>query len=475
MPHHLLARLRSTCAQCLVLLSAPLFAAPTAPPPDCQNWTLVFRTDAAGHESTWRIINTSDLSVVASGGPYASNYTYQVPICLTAQTCYSLRVEDSGGNGMPGKGYVLLDPEGRRVIDNAGNGAGFTSISEAPEPFCSPVGTDRPIDSRCDMETWLATETLYASENPSVSAQWGIGDPSDDGYQFWFFDPHGGYSRKVFRSHADPGGQAPADAIRATKLHLSSIVTNPLPSLRLLNVRIRGRVNGVDLPWGPACRFKIDPTAAMCRPTQLIPTPGPTLSCGRSGLLLDGSSMIWAIPVTRPTNNGGMEVANRYRFRFENASENYARNIATGSYWLTLTTWATLPLQYSQSYDVTVQASFDGGVTWCPWGPKCRITMAISSSAGMAPGPSLPAELDLWPVPNPGDVLHVTLRGDHVMEGDLDIRDLSGRTCHSERIRSGEDGEQIRVPLPADLPPGVYIVSFRSSERTTSKRLIIAR
>ena len=29
----------------------------------------------------------------------------------------------------------------------------------------------------------------------AVTAEWQVGDQTDDGYQFWFFDADGGYSR----------------------------------------------------------------------------------------------------------------------------------------------------------------------------------------------------------------------------------------------------------------------------------------
>ncbi|MFN8408714.1 MAG: hypothetical protein U0V45_05185 [Flavobacteriales bacterium] len=49
------------------------------------------------------------------------------------------------------------------------------------------------IGIHCDKTNWLPTDVIIASEDPAVSAQWGIGDQTDDGYTFWFLDPCGSY------------------------------------------------------------------------------------------------------------------------------------------------------------------------------------------------------------------------------------------------------------------------------------------
>ncbi|HRF81678.1 MAG TPA: hypothetical protein PL070_16495, partial [Flavobacteriales bacterium] len=60
-------------------------------------------------------------------------------------------------------------------------------------------------------------------------------------------------------------------------------VNNPhLPADVLLNVRIRGRVAGTNLPFGQACLFKIDPVLAACPRVKLQDDPANTndFSCG---------------------------------------------------------------------------------------------------------------------------------------------------------------------------------------------------
>lgn len=467
---------REAARAVLSLLTFLSLSAPCSAQGGCDPWKLTIRTDAAGQETTWTIVDASTSATLASGGPYPANYTITVPVCVPQDGCFVLNVHDAGANGMAGRGYVLCDHTGKRVIDNAGNGAGFTSDSQAPEPFCSPVGSDRVIASRCDHEAWFANDVIYASENPAVSAQWGQGDQTDDGYQFWFFDPNGGYTRKIYRNHADPAGHLPADALRATKLALASIASNPLPHNRLLNVRVRARVNGVYQPWGAACRFKIDETTAMCMPTRLISTPGPTFSCGRNNLRLDGTDMLWAVPVNRPGPNGTIQMANKYRFRFENASEAYIRNIAVDTYWLTLVPWPTSPLEYSHSYDVSVQASYDNGATWCPWGSKCQITFAVSAAMQRNrsnAGDDLPL---CWPNPNDGGLLQVQVPGEAPTIGpaQLTLHDLSGRLHLDHQLTFDPDGAPRRVDLGHTLPAGIYLVQLHTTSSTYTERLLIA-
>ena len=71
---------------------------------------------------------------------------------------------------------------------------------------------------------------------------------------FWFFDPVGGYSRRILHNHATSMGFGPPSATRACHMPLN-FVTNPLPQNVLLNVRVRSLVNGVYSQFGPACRF----------------------------------------------------------------------------------------------------------------------------------------------------------------------------------------------------------------------------
>ncbi|MBL8000497.1 MAG: LamG domain-containing protein, partial [Flavobacteriales bacterium] len=125
-------------------------------------WTLEFATDNAGSESTWQIVDASSPFVLASGGPYASNTTTTIPVTVPTGACFNLIVTDANGmsSGTTG-GWVLRDNNGRRVIDNAGDGV-FAGTVQAPLPFCSPVGNDVLLLSKCDKVDWLPTGVVIA-------------------------------------------------------------------------------------------------------------------------------------------------------------------------------------------------------------------------------------------------------------------------------------------------------------------------
>lgn len=452
-------------------------------PVPCDDWTLKVTTDDLGNETTWSIVEATNGFVLASGGPYFPlAMTTTETICIPQGSCFNLVVSDAGGNGITNGGFVLADNTGKRVIDNAGNGSNFTSTSQAPQPFCSPVGSDRVIDMQQDHEAWFPTQVIYASENPTVSAEWNVGDQTDDGYQFWFFDPNGGYSRRVFRSHAAHGGHGLPNAIRATKLALGTITTSPLPHNVLLNVRVRGRVNGVDLAWGAATRFRIDIETANCMPTHLIDVPGPYLSCGRTDVRLDGHDRIWAVPVSRPAPGGTEQQANRYRFRFENADENFVRVITAPTYWLTMAVWATNPLQPGMTYEVTVQASYDNGTTWCATGRMCEITTegALAGSPALRSLESVDeagTTFGIWPNPGNGELINIHLSGLPLVQGtvQMTVTDVLGRTVMTEAFAHDTAELNVQWTPTSALTDGTYLISLRSGDRVITQRIVVQR
>lgn len=229
---------------------------------NCSLYTqLQVTSDGAGAQTTWEIRPVGSTTPVCSGGPFGNNTTTTSTCCLAAG-CYTLRVMDSFGDGMcctnGNGGYILRDGKGNRIIDNNADGT-FTTLSKAPGSWCLPLGTDGLVASSCD-QNLASNATIQATPNAAVSAQWGVGTQTDDGYTFWFFDPDGTHDRKFFRSHAKANGTIPAGPERATFQKLSGIKNPSLPQGLLLNVRIRSRVNGVYSEYGPACRLYINPS-----------------------------------------------------------------------------------------------------------------------------------------------------------------------------------------------------------------------
>ncbi|MBL7963109.1 MAG: T9SS type A sorting domain-containing protein [Flavobacteriales bacterium] len=207
--------------------------------------SLTITLDAFGAQTTWQLKDGAGLVTIASGGPYASGTPGAVineSICVPAG-CYRLFVNDSGNDGISNGGYVLRDPLSRRIIDANGQ---FTAVSTAVNEFCVPLSNQGLQAVSCDRTDVLPTTPLYCSTQPGAT-----------GYQFWFFDPHGSYNRRILWT--------------STTLKPNQIVTNPIPVGLDLNVRVRSQVGGVFNAFGPACRFRLN-------------TPGSTNTILESGL-----------------------------------------------------------------------------------------------------------------------------------------------------------------------------------------------
>ena len=432
--------------------------------------TLSLTTDNNGAQTSWEIVPSGGGSPACTGGGYASNSTITATCCLP-NGCYNLRVLDSFGDGLnsgPTGGWVLRDANNERLLDNAGDGIWTGPVAQAPEAFCLPLGTDRLTTATCDQETVTSAFTLQIVENTAVTAQFGVSN-STSGYQFWIYNPDGSYTRKVAFTHAAAGSSAPTgtpSALRSSFLRLNTLTTNPVPSFTLLNVRVRARVAGVYAPYGPACRMKVDPTA-NCQATQLTTTADPVISCGATGLQLNGINQIHAVAVPG---------ANRYQFRFTRPG--YTRNIATNSRSLVIAEWNTNPLQLGQCYDVVVRVSFDNGGTWCAYGNSCQVCMAAAPPAnGSSRSATIieEAALHLWPNPNRGEQLYLTL--DHVNEAvttaTVDIFDLVGQKVTSRTIAVSGSTVNTVIDLDGSLSSGIYVVNLTAGEHTFTQRLVI--
>ncbi len=461
----------------------------------CDNWSLELTTDNAGSETTWEIRNAGTTTVVDAGGPYANNTTVNEVVCLIPGACYELIVTDANGmsNGPIG-GFVLRDQNGKRVLDNAGDGV-FTGISQAVAPFCSPVGNDAILASQCDKVDWTPNQFLIATPNSAVSAQYGVGNQTDDGYEFRLFNPDGGYDRTVYQSHANTSVGAPAGPNAAAHLNYSALVTNPVPQNVLLNVRVRSRVNGVFSAWGPACRFKIDAVAANCPAVQLVSTPGSQFSCGATNKIVGNSGPDGRIVSTQASRviGGVSQQANRYQFDITTTG-GYSRTIVATTRTLVLGQWYTNPLLCGfNTYSVRVRASFDGGATWCPYGATCSVGITnnlaapfCTSAPAFAGGDddrvffdgdetSSVATLSMWPNPNRGDQLYLTidqLNAD-VTTATVDIFDLYGKKVTSRTIAINGSTLNTVINLDGTIASGMYLVNLTAGEQTFIQRLVI--
>jgi hypothetical protein len=440
---------------------------------------------------TWELREQGTNALVqAGGGIYPDVSQYSEATCLP-DGCFYLTVMDEGGDGIAGGGYQLKINSGARLIDNLtdafGNG-GFTSgvYSEIDglEGFCLPLGSDRLIFTSCDRVDWKTSpcggEFVVANDNPAVSAQYGVSN-ANSGYQMWLYNPNGGYSFKRFQSHSTSNG-LPASATRACHFQLNSWSGNQLQEGVLYNVKVRGRIAGNYLPWGPACRLVVNNAAAQCPRTKLMDIPGNQyLSCGQTRPVgTSQASLVHAKPVRRMNANCNWVSANRYQFRFRLPAENFelVKNSAVGQYWVN-----TNGLACSKTYEVDVRASFDGGATWChssdPWGDVCLLTIDCPQELAGQPlsTGTTAGTLRMYPNPNQGDQLMLSLSA--VAEGvntvSVDLFDVFGKRVAARTIPVQDGFVNTMLELNGELANGLYMVSITAGADSYTERLVIQK
>ena len=445
-----------------------------------ENVTIEIRTDDHGDQTTWEIREAATDITICSGGPYIGlNNSVITNSCCLPIGCYELIVMDSGGDGIAQGGYILRTQDGgHRIIDNRTSFTnGVVSAIANEGAFCVPIGDDRTIFTSCDKLDWISNEFIVASMNPIVTAEWMNGQPNsaqdtDSGYEFWFFDPNGTYSYMHFRSHATSHGYPATGPSRAAHLRLNNwAAINHIPQGVMMNVRIRGVVNGAPLEWGPACRFKIDPIAAQCPVTKLMDIPyNQFLSCGQIRAFAPGS-YVHARPVSG---------ASQYQFRFRQPAEGYEVVRTTSSYFVEL--WwggSNEPLTSGSQYEVDVRAMKNGN--WCEWGDICTLTIEEGAGAqggnqqNMLAGDHSAAELTMWPNPNRGDQLYLSLT--QVPEGALtvsvDMFDLFGKRVIARTIAAQDGNLNTVIDLEGQLAAGMYMVNITAGDKTYTQRLVV--
>ncbi|MBX2979374.1 MAG: T9SS type A sorting domain-containing protein [Flavobacteriales bacterium] len=449
----------------------------------CEDVTLEFYTGNTPADLSWEIEDVQSNTVVVTGQGFVMPPDAVFPFiyCLPGDRQYKLRVTDNGDGA---SGYQLrYTATQARMIDNQNNlGTGTSEITGNAYSFSLPVGSDELIYTSCDKYWWKTNEYIVAAENAAVSALWIDGgansvQSNNTGYEFWFYNPNGGYSFRKFRPHNVSDGFGNVGATRACHLKVNNwAVANHIPESDLMNVRVRSRVSGVNSGWGAACRFVRDEALAACPPTKLMDIPGNQfLSCNQFRQFGVAGSRIHARPVTG---------ANLYQWRFRIEAENVEIIRTSTSYFLNLN-WnagVAAPLLNSKTYEVDVRASKDGGATWCglggePWGDICSLTIGTPPAVGGNQNMSLSADgvLALWPNPNNGTEVWISLDGiDASIETvTVDIHDLTGKRI-SARILPTQDGSLLTaLPLNGDLAAGLYLVTVTAGEAQYVQRLVI--
>lgn len=120
------------------------------------------RQDKYGEQITWEIIK-SDMTVVASGGPYellsgsTATKLHRVNVNVPSDECLRFIIRDSGGNGICcqyGSGYYKIKTDGAVLIDGSGE-------------FGSEAFHDISIVKTTDVEEFNSKETYKIFPNPT--------------------------------------------------------------------------------------------------------------------------------------------------------------------------------------------------------------------------------------------------------------------------------------------------------------------
>jgi hypothetical protein len=82
--------------------------------------TLTITTDGWGSEVTWDVRDYTG-AMVANGGPYGNNSTYNETISLPSESCYTFNMYDSYGDGLLSGGVSLVDDQGTVIWQSNGD------------------------------------------------------------------------------------------------------------------------------------------------------------------------------------------------------------------------------------------------------------------------------------------------------------------------------------------------------------------
>jgi hypothetical protein len=440
------------------------------------NLTLEFTVGANGTLPNWELRAVGSNVVVQSGTgfPLPPGTVFPVTTCLP-DGHYYLVVSGAMGTG---GGYVLRTSgnPGTRIVDNTANYvSGAVSQVATNDGVQIPIGPNSLIYTSCDKYYWKTGEYIVANEDVQVSAQYGI-TMTTSGYEFWIYNPNGGYSFRKLRSHSDPDGFAPANALRACHMKINNwAVANHVPQNVLMNVRIRARVAGVNKAWGPACRFIRNDALAACPPTKLMDIPGNQfLSCGQTRAFNAlTANRVHARPVTGAT---------QYQFRFSLPGEG-GTIVTRGNttYYINLG-WSAAQapiLQNGVTYDVDVRAMVNG--VWCVWGDICKLTIcnAPPCGGGMEGGNESMltegASVLMWPNPNRGDQVLLSIdQLDATTETiTVDVLDMTGKRLVARTLAAQQGVVTATLELGGELAAGLYMVNITAGDKLFTERLVI--
>jgi len=139
---------------------------------------------------------------------------------------------------------------------------------------------------------------------------------------------------------------------------------------------------------------------------------------------------------------------------------------------------------------VRVQASFDGGATYCPFGPVCTVDITnnqpvpycTSTNSAMAPQDDGIDNFDggdfaMYPNPNRGDQLFLNMSGLNAAVSivTVEIYDGFGKRALTATLPVQDGFLNTALELSPDMAAGLYMVNVTAGDITKTERLVIQR
>ena len=156
----------------------------------------------------------------------------------------------------------------------------------------------------------------------------------------------------------------------------------------------------------------------------------------------------------------------------------YLRRIVSNTRNLTLSVWATNPLQCGLTYDVRVRVSFDNAATYCSFGSACQVGIAACAGLQLEHDGGIGATtgvVRMWPNPNHDGVVNLQLTELGFTQGtaSIDVMDLFGKLVHHTNVAVEGSSANTTIDLSGTVAAGVYVVNITTGDQVHTERLVI--
>lgn len=443
-----------------------------------QTVRVTVQTDANPGQTSWTIFDPFFFPVASSGALTANSpNTSSACLATTFGSCFYFFMFDAANDGIVNGKWSLSDTQGRIILgDNGAYTAQSPSLTPASpiyfaHEFCLPLGPSPIQAAECNVFNNYLNNKVYTTAVAGVV-----------NYQFEFSDPNAGFYRRI--------------SLPRNWVKFGEMVSTPLVYGTTYFCRARadqGASGFGDDFYGAGCEMALAPSQPIC--TELISTPGSTLSCGVTKTF-GGSAKIWAQPVTYAT---------QYKFSFVGMIDPDGpnplptdtigvdgvndppvmgtRNILRTSYVCPLN-WATYTLVSGQTYQVSVDV-FIGGAWSGFCGAVCPVTIlnppgAMQLQDGGAHSSDVVlngSNVSMWPNPARDGRVNLMIGGiaDETQMITVDIYDTFGKRVMAQQFENSGAMFNRVLDLDGSMAAGTYVVKIAVNNEIHVERLTIVR